>query len=161
MNDNTKTIKYIAYASMIAAIYAVLVLIFQPISFGMIQVRVAEMLTILPVFTPAAIPGLAIGCFLSNFLSGAEVFDVVFGTLATLLGAIGTYALREKKLLPVIPPIAFNTIIIPFVIRFAYGSDQPVIIIAAAIFAGEILSCGVLGVAFRKVFEKYRHYIFK
>ncbi len=161
MTDNAKTIRNIAYASMIAAIYAVLVLIFQPLSFGMVQVRVAEMLTILPVFTPAAIPGLAAGCFLSNILSGAEVFDVIFGTFATLIGACGTYLLREKKYMCVLPPIVSNAVIIPFVIRFAYGSDQPIIIIAAVILAGEVLSCGVLGMAFRKVFEKYRKYIFK
>lgn len=88
---------------------------------GAIQVRVSEALTVLPFFTPAAIPGLAIGCFLSNLITGAAVYDVVFGSLATLLGAVGTYLLRRHKFLCTLPPVIANMVIIPFVLRYGYG----------------------------------------
>ena len=88
---------------------------------GAIQVRVSEALTILPYFTPAGIPGLFIGCLLSNLLTGATVYDVVFGSLATLLGAVGTYLLRRHKFLCTLAPVAANMLIIPFVLRYGYG----------------------------------------
>ena len=82
--------KFLAQAALIAAIYTVLTLIFQPISFGAVQFRISEALCILPVFTVSAVPGLFVGCFLANFLSGAAPLDIVFGSLASLIGAYGT-----------------------------------------------------------------------
>ena len=87
----TFSVEDIARGGIIAALYVVLTYIFAPISFGPIQVRIAEMLTILPLFTPAAVPGLFIGCFLGNILGGAIVIDVVCGSIATLIGAVGLY----------------------------------------------------------------------
>ena len=109
---------YLAAAAMIAAIYVVLTFVFAPISFGEVQVRIAEALTIMPLFTPAAIPGLFVGCLLGNILGGAALPDVIFGSLATLIGAVGTYLLRNRKpVLGTLPPILSNTVIIPFVLR--------------------------------------------
>lgn len=108
---------------MIAALYVVLVIMFNYCSFGPIQFRIAEALTILPYFTPAAIPGLFVGCLLSNILGGAAIWDIIFGSIATLIGAIGTYALRKNKWLAPLPPIIANTLIVPFVLRYAYGSE--------------------------------------
>ena len=116
---------FMTYAAAISAIYIVLTMVFAPISFGPIQFRISEALCILPFFTPAAIPGLFIGCFLSNLLCGAAVLDVVFGSIATLIGAAGSYALRRNRWMVCVPPILSNTIIIPWVLRYAYGSaDQ-------------------------------------
>lgn len=117
------SVKFITQAAVIAAIYVVLVVIFNYISFGPVQFRIAEALTILPYFTPAAIPGLFVGCIIANILGGAIVWDVVFGSIATLIGAIGTYLLRKHKWLAPVPPIVANTIIVPFVLKFAYGSE--------------------------------------
>lgn len=93
------------YAAAISAIYIVLTMVFAPISFGPIQFRISEALCILPFFTPAAIPGLFIGCFLSNLLCGAAVLDVVFGSIPTLIGAAGSYALRRNRWMVCVPPI--------------------------------------------------------
>ena len=91
MKENkTINVQFIALAAMIAAIYVVLTLVFAPFSYGEIQVRLSEALTILPVFTPAAVPGLFVGCLLSNILGGCIVPDIVFGSIATLISAIGT-----------------------------------------------------------------------
>ena len=105
-----KKVLLIVQAALIAAIYVVLTYFISAFNLasGAIQVRISEALTILPVFTPAAIPGLFIGCLLSNLLTGCMPLDVVFGSLATLIGACGTYALRKHKWLAPLPPIVAN-----------------------------------------------------
>lgn len=151
---------FITQAALIAAIYVVLVFVFKPISFSNIQIRIAEALTILPFFTPAAIPGLAIGCLLGNFLGGADMLDIIFGTLATLLGATGSYLLRRNKFLVPLPPIISNTLIIPWVLRYAYGLTLPIPIMMATVGIGEVLSCGVLGIFLLVILNRYRNVIF-
>ena len=141
-----KNINFLTQAAMIAAIYVVLTYVFAPFSFGEVQVRIAEALTILPVFTPAAIPGLFVGCLIGNILSGAILPDIIFGSLATLIGAFFTYQLRDKnKFLAPLPPIAANTIVVPFVLRYGYGVALPIPFMMLTVGAGEVLSCGVLG----------------
>ena len=107
---------FITQAAVIAALYVVLTLFINAfdLASGAIQVRISEALTILPYFTPAAVPGLFIGCLLSNFMTGAAIWDIIFGSLATLIGAIGTYLLRKWKWCAPLPPILSNTIIISF-----------------------------------------------
>lgn len=151
---------FITQAALIAAIYVVLVFVFKPISFSNIQIRIAEALTILPFFTPAAIPGLAIGCLLGNFLGGADMLDIIFGTLATLLGATGSYLLRRNKFLVPLPPILSNTVIIPWVLRYAYGLTLPIPLMMATVGIGEVLSCGVLGIFLLLVLNQYKDVIF-
>ena len=109
-----KKVKFIVHAALIAALYVVLTIVANSLGLAnyAIQVRFSEALTILPFFTPAAIPGLFVGCILSNFLTGCLLLDIVFGSIATLLGALGTYALRKvSKWLAPLPPIAANTLI--------------------------------------------------
>ena len=131
---------------MIAAVYVVLTFVFAPISFGEIQVRISEALTILPVFTPAAVPGLFVGCLLGNMLSGAYLPDVIFGSLATLLGAIGTRALTNASpFLAPLPPIIANALIVPFVLRYTYGVALPIPLMMLTVGVGEVISCGGLG----------------
>ena len=139
-------IKFITQGALIAAMYVALTYVFQPFSFGAIQVRISEAQTILPIFTPAAIPGLFIGCLLGNLLGGASPWDIVFGSLATLVGAVFTYMLRKKNpIFGTIPPIISNTLVIPFVLKYAYGEAMPIWLLMVTIFVGEVLSCGVLG----------------
>ena len=112
----------------------------------MIQVRLSEALTILPVFTAAAVPGLAVGCVLANLLTGCAIWDVVFGSLATLIGAVGTRLLRgQSPVLAVLPPILSNIIIVPLVLQRVYGVEDAYWYLAMTVGAGEIISCGVLG----------------
>ncbi len=156
-----KKVLFLVRAAMIAAIYVVLTVIFLPISFGEIQVRIAEALTILPVFTPAAIPGVFVGCLIGNILGGAILPDIIFGSLATLIGAIFTYLLRKKsKYLAPLPPIISNTLIVPFVLRYAYGINLPIPFMMLTVGVGEIISCGILGMIVYGALNKYRHRIF-
>lgn len=119
-----KKVLFIVQAAAIAAIYVVLTVVFAPLSFGEVQVRFAEALTVLPFFTPAAIPGLFVGCIIGNFLGGAIPLDILCGSIATLIGALGSYALRKHKLLVPVPPIAANTVIVPFVLYYGYGGES-------------------------------------
>lgn len=158
--SNNKAVYFMVYAAAIAAIYVVLTLIFLPLSFGPVQCRVAEALCILPFFTPAAIPGLFIGCLLSNLIGTAAVLDVIFGSLATLIGAIGSYALRRNRWLVCLPPILANTVIVPWVLRYAYGSSDLIPIAMVTVGIGEILSVGVFGSILLTALERSRHFIF-
>ena len=146
--------------AMIAACYVVLCLVFEPISYGGVQVRIAEALTILPLFTPAAIPGLFVGCIIANVIGGGIVLDVVFGSIATLIGAVGTYMLRNRtRWLAPVPPIAANTIIVPFVIFYGYGTPIPLLMLT--IGAGEVIGCGILGLLLAKGLERMPAGIFR
>ncbi len=134
-----------ALAAAIAALYAALTAATAFMASGAVQLRLSEALCILPAFTPAGIPGVTLRCFLANLLTGAPAPDILFGTAATLLAALGTYALRERKRLRLMPPVLANTLILPFVFRLAYGMPGPWYIYAPAVFLGEALSAGLLG----------------
>ncbi len=154
---------FITHAALIAALYVVLTYLASMLglSSGAIQIRFSEALTILPYFTPAAIPGLFIGCVIANLLSGAVIWDVIFGSAATLIGALGTYLLcRKTKLLAPLPPIIANTVIVPFVLTYAYGVPDGLPFLALTVGIGEIISCGVLGMILLKCLEKYKNHIF-
>ena len=155
-------ILYLTQAAMIAAVYVVLTYVFSAFSFGEVQVRIAEALTILPVFTPAAVPGLFVGCLIGNIFGGAILPDIVLGSLATLAGAVGTRLLRKKK--PVfctLPPILANTIVVPLVLRYAYGIQMPIPFMMLTVGIGEVIGCGVLGVLLYELLKKYKETIFK
>ena len=156
-----KNAKFLTSASIIAAIYIALTLITNALGLanGAIQVRISEALSILPVFTTAAIPGLFIGCLVSNILCGCVFFDVVFGSIATLIGAVFTYLLRKNTYLAVVPPIISNTLIIPFVLKFAYGLSDGIWYFFLTVGIGEIISCGVLGIILYKTLKKYENHI--
>lgn len=158
-----KKVTYMMQAAMIAAIYVVLVFVFDYWSFGPIQFRIAEALTVLPFFTPAAIPGLFVGCFLANFLHGAILADVFFGSIATLIGAVGTYLLGKTgmKWLAAFPPILANTVIVPFVLKFGYGAEEAIPYMMLTVGCGEIIVCGILGMVLLLALERYRSLIFR
>lgn len=157
-----KNVTYLTQAAMIAAIYVVLTYIFAPFSFGEVQIRIAEALTILPLFTPAAIPGLFAGCLIGNILGGAILPDIIFGSLATLIGAVLTYQLRNRlPLLGTLPPILANTIIVPFVLRFGYGIALPIPFMMLTVGIGEIAGCGVLGMVLYLALARYKGIIFQ
>ncbi len=145
MNNARTRARRIAEGAAIAALYVVLTLIFAPISFGEMQVRISEALTILPMFTPAAIPGLFVGCILGNLLGGAIPLDVIFGSLATLIGAVGGYLLRKNRWLVPLPTVLANGVIVPFVLRYGYGVALPIPLMMVYVAVGEIVSCYGLG----------------
>ena len=151
----------IEQSALIGAIYVVVTMVFAPFGFGGIQVRISEALTILPFFTPAAIPGLFVGCLIANLLAGAIPADVIFGSLATLVGAVGSYALRRRMWLVPLPPIAANTLVVPLVLYYGYGENLPIWLMRLTVGAGEILSCGVLGMALLFALRRYQNKIFE
>lgn len=160
MRNNRVT--FITQASMIAAIYVVLTLLISAFNLasGAVQVRISEALTVLPAFTPAAIPGLFIGCLISNVMSGGLPMDVIFGSLATLIGACGSYLLRRWKWAVPIPPILANVLIVPFVLAYVYHLPGGVPYFMATVGIGEILSCGVFGILLYNILARYRNVIF-
>ena len=139
---------HLTIGAMTAALYVALTYVMNlfGLASGVIQLRLSEMLTVLPAFTPAAIPGLFVGCLLANLLTGCAMWDVVFGSLATLLGALGTYYLGKNKWLAPVFPIVANTMIVPFVLQYVYGAPDALWYLMLTVGIGEILSCGVLGV---------------
>ena len=153
--------KELTISSMIAALYVVLTWVanLAGLASGAIQVRLSEALTIMPVFTAAAVPGLTIGCVLANILFGLGPVDILLGSVATLLGAIGTRLLKDKPLLAWIPPVISNMLIVPIVLLIYHFPDVSVTIpftettinasgyipLMITVGIGEIISCGVLG----------------
>lgn len=158
-----KKVTFITQAAMIAALYVVLTLLANALGLAnhAIQVRFSEALTILPFFTPAAIPGLWVGCVLSNLLTGCMPLDIVFGSLATLIGAVGTYAFRKYKWMAPVPPIIANTLIVPFILAYVYGAEGSIPFFMLTVGIGEVVSCGILGMILFQVLQKYRHVIFR
>ena len=157
-----KHVLRLAQAAMIAALYIVLTFIANllGIASGAVQIRFSEALTILPYFTVSAVPGLTVGCLLANILTGCALPDIIFGTLATLLGAIFTRLLRKYKWLSPVPPILANALIIPPVLYFAYGI-KPIWLSLATVTAGEVISCGVLGMLLLFALQKHSPVLFK
>ncbi|MDD6010139.1 MAG: QueT transporter family protein [Lachnospiraceae bacterium] len=156
-------IKLICQGGIIAALYLALTLLANALGLAnyAVQVRFSESLTILPYFTPAAVPGLFVGCLLSNILTGCALPDIIFGSLATLIGAVATYMLRNKsKWLAPLPAIVSNAIIVPFVLLYAYGIE-PLWFSFVTVTAGEIISCGVLGMLLLNALRKYDSVLFK
>ncbi len=152
-----KNSKVITKAAIIAALYVVLTEIsaLLGLSSGVIQVRFSEALTVLPFFTPAAVPGLFVGCIISNLLSGGAALDVVFGSLATLVGAVGTYFFRKRSMyLAPVFPIAANSLIIPHILKLVYGFEGTVLYFTATVFAGELISCGIFGISLMMLLGK-------
>ena len=157
--------RYITHAALIAAVYAALTIWLAPISFGQQQLRVAEALAILPAFTPAAIPGLFIGCAIANTVSFYGIADLIFGSLASLLSAWLTYkiaqSIRERgafvhSLLIPLPAVVVNTIIIGAMISVL--ANIPLFASALGILTGQLLSCYGLGVPLYFLLRGYANY---
>ena len=147
------SVKSLTLAAMVAALYTALTLAFQPISFQQVQFRISEALTLLPVLFVEAVPGLTVGCLISNLLAGANPYDVVFGTLATLLGALLTRKLRKNVWLAALPPVLCNGIIIGLVLTYAYGIDL-LWLNMLTVSLGQAVVCYGLGVPMIKALDR-------
>ena len=132
-------------AAIIAALYAALTLLLAPISYGEVQIRFSEALTILPVLLPEAVPALAVGCLLSNILGGCTIFDIIFGTLATLLAALCTRALRRNVLLASAMPVLFNGVIVGAVVHYCYAPVVALPLCMLFVALGEAVACMLVG----------------
>ena len=155
--------KRMSQAAVIAAIYVAVTYFVNAwgLANGAIQVRLSEALCILPVFTPAAIPGLFLGCLLSNTLNGCVIWDIIFGSLATLIGAIGTYSLRQTRFIFTLPPVISNAVIVPLVLKYAYGLPDAVWFMVITVAIGEIISVCGLGMILKKALSAHRRALFE
>lgn len=140
-------VRFLCHAAIIAALYVVLTLISAMLGLASnpIQIRISEALCVLPFFTAAAVPGVTVGCLIANLITTGNILDIVFGTLATLIGAIGARLLRKWKWTVAVPTIASNTLIIPLVLKYGFMLEDSVLFFAATIFAGEFISAGIFG----------------
>ncbi len=154
--------KFLTQAAMVAAIYVVLVEVFKPISYGVMQIRIAEVLTVLPYFTPAAIPGLTVGVIISNIIGPYGILDIVVGSVATLIAAYLTYKMKKKILAP-LPPIIVNAIFVGLMLYYIFlGSpdEMPLSAIMAWVAIGQTIVCYGLGYPFMLILDKYKKNIF-
>lgn len=147
--------RFITQSAAIAAMYAVLTIAFAPISYGQIQFRISEALTVLPFFTPAAIPGLFVGCIIANLVGHGELIDIVFGSLASLISAILSYKMPKHYLAP-LPPIVVNGIVVGFVLHYLY--QLPLLISMGWVALGQIVVCYGLGYPLIIFLKRYRRY---
>jgi len=154
--NRTVSVHYLTTAAIIAALYVVFTGISAAfgLASGVIQIRLSEVLTVLPYFTSAAVPGVTVGCLLANLLTGAPLPDIIFGTLASFLGVLGASFLRKKKYMIALPTILSNAIIIPLVLQFAYGVPDAFWYLMLTVGAGEIISAGILGTLLLQVLQK-------
>ena len=152
-----KKTKTLVTGAIIAALYVVLTFLANAfgLASGVIQVRISEALNELVCFTGAAVPGVTVGCLLANLLTGGIVMDVIFGTLASFIGAFGGYLLRKNRLLALLCPILSNTLIVPFVLKFAYGAPDALWFLFGSVAVGEVISCGILGFLLGHVLDRY------
>lgn len=153
-----KKTNYLVQAALIGAIYVVFTVLFAPYSYGPIQVRISEALTVLPMFTPAAIPGLYVGCIVANIYGGGGMIDIVFGSLATLIAAYLSYKMPKKWLVPM-PPVIVNGIIVGFILNYIY--DAPLLATMGWVTVGQLIACYGLGYPLIVTLEKYKNKIFK
>ncbi len=142
-----KKVKFLTHAAIIAAIYVLLTLIARlfGLDSGVVQVRFSEALCVLTAFTSAAVPGLAVGCMISNFLVGGALWDIIFGSIATLIGAALGYLLRRYIWLVPLPTVISNALIIPPVLMTVYGAKESFLFLFATVGIGEIISAYILG----------------
>ena len=154
MLKSLKNVRFLSEAAIIAAMYVVLTII-NPWSSGQFQVRISEALTVLPFLTPAAVPGLFIGCFIANIfgVGGAGILDVIFGSLATLAAAYITYRMPKKILAP-LPPVIVNAVVVAVVFKIA--ANAPLFITMGLVALGELIACYVLGYPLLLLMKKYK-----
>lgn len=157
---NART-RFLARAGIIAALYAATTIFLAPISYGAVQCRVSEALTLLPMLTPAAVPGLFLGCLIANLLGSGVWYDVIFGSLTTLAAALLTRRLKDRPFLASLPPVILNGLIVGGVVYFAYEytpgapvSAAQLLLTMGSVALGEAVACCVLGVILMKALRK-------
>ena len=143
-------------ASIIAAVYAALTVALAPLSYGVMQIRVAEALTVLPYFTPAAIPGLFVGCFIANLLSPYGIVDLICGSLASLIASTLSYKLRSKQYLVPLPPVVINAVVIGSMLYFVYSVPFSLLACMGWVGLGQIAACYVIGYPLLCYMKKYK-----
>lgn len=153
MNNKIKfSAKQIAYTSIIAALYVGLTFAVLPLAHGAIQFRLSEALTILPALFPAAIPGLAIGCFIANIVSNFGLIDMFLGSFATLIAAFMSFLFRKKLYVAAIPPVLINAFIVPII--FIFSGDLAYWFNVGTVFLGQFVVIYAIGLPLTYILRK-------
>lgn len=160
---NKNNTRRLCETALIAAIYVILTFVSAAVglSSGAIQLRLSEALCVLAIFTPAAVPGIALGCFTANLLTGCALWDIVFGTLASLVGMLGCRAMKKFPYLAPAPYALANMIVIPFVVKLVYGAEEVLPLLFLTVGIGEILSVFAVGIPLYLMLKKHSNTIFK
>lgn len=148
-------VRKISVAAVIGALYAALTLLLAPISFGVMQIRVSEALCAFALITPAAIPGLTVGCFLANVLGPGGIADALLGSVATLLGCWLMYLLRNRPVLAPLCNCLSNGVIVGLMLYFTSGADVSPLLCILWVAAGELVSCYALGLPLYRYLSKH------
>ena len=149
-----KTTQFIVKAAVIGTLYALLTLVLSPFSYGVMQVRFSEALTVLALYTPAAIPGLTVGCFFANFIGANGIVDALIGSLATLIGTGGMYLLRKRKYLAPAVNVLSNAVLVGLMLWKWFGVPFRPAACILWVGLGEALSCYVLGIPLIRLLDK-------
>ncbi|MDP3447094.1 MAG: QueT transporter family protein [Eubacteriales bacterium] len=164
LQQSTKkfTVRDLAQGAIIAAVYALLTIFLAPISSGLIQCRVSEAMSVRPDFTCSAVPGLFIGCLLANLLMGVPIYDVVLGSLATLIAAFITYKMRNRvsKYLAPLPSVVVNALVVGALLVYVYEVGVPFWVAAGYVAIGQAIACFALGLPLMTVLERFRGKLF-
>lgn len=155
-----KGTKFLIQSAVIAAVYVVLTLALAPFSYGVMQIRISEALTVLPFFTPAAVPGLFVGCLLANIIGPYGLADIIGGSITTLIAAVCSYKLRSKPLLVPLPPVIANGLIIGSMLHYVFGVPVALWLCIVGVAFGEFIACYGIGLPLLKYLSKYAN-IFK
>lgn len=149
-------VKFITQAAVIAALYAALTIFIMPASYGVMQFRVSEALTVLPALTPAAVPGLFVGCMVANIVSPVGLIDVVIGGAATLIAAAASYLLRDHRLLVPLPPVIANAVLVGAELYYFYNVNFSLPACMFWVGLGEAGACYLIGYPLLLLLEKHR-----
>ncbi len=157
------SLRRMTYGAAIAAIYVILTELTTlfGLSSHVIQFRLSEALCVIPAFFPTAIPALTIGCAISNILAGCPILDIVFGALATLIGAVGAYLLRRWRFLTPLPTVLANTLILPFILRYVWDFPGALWYFMLTVALGEVVCAYILGLLLYGVLNKHKNVLFK
>lgn len=159
MNDRRVSVSKLTWGAVVGALYVVLTSVSAAfgLSSGVIQIRLSEALCVMPVYSSSAVGGLFVGCILANLFTGCSLPDIIFGSIATLIGSLGAYALRKHKYLAFVPNVVANTIIIPIVLVRFYKITDAIYYIVFTVGIGEIISSGVLGFVVINIMKRIRN----
>lgn len=137
--------RFLVYAAVTAALYAVLTLAFSALSYGPVQLRISELLTVLPIFAPFAMPGLTVGCIVANLIGGYGIYDILIGSLATFLGAVGTRLLRKRPVPAMLSPVVSNALLVGSMLYFVVPDSPTLLLNIVTVGVGELIICMGLG----------------
>ncbi len=159
-SGGNRTLQYVVRGGLIAALYVALTYLsaLLGLSSGVIQFRLSEALCVLAVLMPEAIPGLTVGCFIANLVTGCAIWDVIFGSIATLIGALGAYLLRRVRYrwLTTLPTVIANSLIVPGVLILVYGEKGAYLFFMMTVMLGEVVCATLLGTVILYYLEKMR-----